>query len=118
MSQIAVNGCLCRCIYGSLPGTLLATNQSKVLVEGKPVCVLNDVNFQIMPPFGICTSPVPPTPVPIPAPCTCVIPPVWITSNPTILADNKPVLEVGSMTMCATRAGMISIVSSGQGKAV
>lgn len=127
MAQIVVTGASAMCSFGTAPGTVNATSQTLCMVEGKPAATIQDCQSANITPFGMCTSLANPQVaaataaalgVLTPQPCMLVPAGTWIPTKPTVLIGGKPCLTNDCKLMCANGMGNISIVSSGQAKAV
>jgi hypothetical protein len=126
MGLLAVTGATCMCPFGSAPCTLQVTSQMTCLAEGKPVGTIQDMQPGTnLATFGMCMSLANPTVaaataaalgVLTPQPCTMVPAGTWIPSNPTVLAEKKPVLTNEATLVCGFGAGTIKITSPGQTK--
>lgn len=127
MGQIVVTGGSCLCSFGTTPGTINATSQQSVMVEGKPAATIMDCQKANISPFGMCTSLANPTVaaataaalgVLTPQPCMMMPAGTWIPTQTKVIAGGKPCLTNDAKMMCATGAGSISITNPGQAKAV
>jgi len=111
------------CSFGAAPSVLI------VIPEGQPVMFENkfaatfDQNKPIanVPPFGMCMSIANPTVatattaalgVLTPMPCVPVLPAPWAPPVPTVLVNNKPIVNQMAKLMCAW-AGVITIANPG-----
>lgn len=124
MADVVVAGAALSCSFGAAPGNLVVTNQTSLLVEGKPAATIQDCqgNVNIVP-FGMCSSMLNPQVaaataaalgVLTPQPCMMMPAGVWRTEGTAILAAGKPVLTQKATLTCAAGMGSISIVSKGQ----
>ncbi len=114
MSNPAVTGAVCKCVFGAAPLPLAVSSQSTVMAMNIPVATIMDNKF---PPFGMCSCPNAPAVIAAtaaklgvfsPAPCAPMIPAPWAKGEPTILVCGKPLLTSTTKLMCAY-GGMISI---------
>ena len=125
MSQLIATGGSCMCSFGTAPGNLASTNNTTVLVEGKPAMVMTDVAAMVnITPFGLCTTLSNPTVaaataaalgVLTPQPCIPVIAGAWMGGK--TLIGGKPCLNMESKCVCSY-GGSISIVNPGQMKVI
>lgn len=115
------------CSFGTSPGTITATAQSVVIVDGKPAATIQDCQKANITPFAMCTSLANPQVaaataaalgVLTPQPCNFMPAGLWMGANPQCLAGGKPVLTNQCSIMCAFGMGSISIVNPGQFKTV
>lgn len=127
MSQIVVTGATAVCSFGTLPGTITATSQASVLVEGKTAATIQDSQKMNISPFGMCTSLANPQVaaataaalgVLTPQPCQLVCAGAWIPTKPSVLIGGKPCLTSDCRMVCVNGAGSISITFSGQAKTI
>lgn len=126
MGIVAVTGAQCMCSFGTAPCSLQATSQTTVLVEGKPVATIQDVQPYVnLKPFGMCTSLANPAVasataaalgVLTPQPCTLLPAGAWIPSNPKVMAGGCPCLTNEATLVCGLGAGTIKITVPGQMK--
>ncbi len=114
MSNPAVMGAVCQCVFGAAPLPLAVSSQQTVQAMNMPVATIMDNKF---PPFGMCSCPNAPAVIAAtaaklgvfsPAPCAPLIPGPWVKGEPTILVCGKPLLTSTTKLMCAY-GGMISI---------
>lgn len=125
MALVVVSGASCVCSCGTAACTLQATSQMTCMAEGKPIATIQDIQQGVnLPTFGMCTSLANPTVaaattaalgVLTPQPCTLVPLGTWTTSNPSVLAGNKPCVTSDSILRCGMGQGTIKIISPGQG---
>lgn len=124
MGVAIVNGASCMCSFGTAPGTLTVTSQTKVLCGGQPQATIQDTTLT---PFGLCSSMANPAVasataaalgVLTPQPCTCMPAGAWIPTKPTVLADGKPVLTNDAKLICSLGVGTISVTVPGQTKII
>ncbi len=126
MGIVAVTGAQCSCCFGTAPCSLQATSQTAVLVEGKPVATIQDMQPYVnLKPFGMCMSLANPAVasataaalgVLTPQPCTLVPAGTWIPSNPKIMTGGCPCLTNEATLICGLGAGTIKITVPGQMK--
>ncbi|MGH2632742.1 MAG: DUF4280 domain-containing protein [Tepidiformaceae bacterium] len=111
------------CSFGAAPSTLI------VVPEGPPVMFENKLAATIManipmaniPPFGMCMSIANPTVaaattaalgVLTPMPCIPALTAPWVPPVPTVLVNNKPIVDQTAQLMCMW-AGVIAITNPG-----
>lgn len=125
MSQIVCAGANCLCSFGTGPGTINPTSQTKVIVDGKPAATIQDCQMSNITPFGMCTSMANPQVaaatsaamgVLTPQPCMLMAAGTWMPGKPSVLIDGKPALTNDSKLMCSRGMGNISISNPGQFK--
>lgn len=123
MPVFVVNGASILCTMGTSPGSILATSQQKILMNGMPVATIRDVApITSITPCGMCTSLANPTVASATAaalgvltPMPCVPAPIGVwTGGSAVSAEGIPCLTNGSTLVCSY-GGSISIVSPGQG---
>lgn len=122
MGLPVVTGATILCTMGTSTGSFIATNQTTVLAEGKPVGVIMDsAPMTNIAPCGMCTSMANPAVasatsaamgVLTPQPCVPAPAGPWICPG-TVLAENKPILTMDGKLMCSY-AGNLSFVNPGQ----
>ena len=107
MANPVVNSVVCACTFGMIPSVLTVSSQQKTVVGGMPAATIMDNKCL---PFGMCASLANPAVasataaalgVLTPMPCTPVIVGPWIPGSPTVLVENKPMLNNTSKLMCA-----------------
>lgn len=113
------------CPFGTAPATLIATNQQKVLIQGKPVATIMDAApMTNITPFAMCTTQTNPAVaaataaalgVPTPAPCVPATAAWMPGQKASRVIGGKPVLTNDCKCMC-TYGGVISITNPGQAK--
>ena len=122
MGIAVVNGALCQCPFGAAPCPLTVTSNTTVMASNMPVATIMDNKPANLASFGVCSSLANPAVasataaalgVLTPQPCSPLIVAPWAPGSPTVLVDNKPVLNNLSKAMCAY-AGIIQIVNPGQ----
>ena len=125
MSQLVCAGASCLCSFGTAPGTINPTSQTKVLVDGKPAATIQDCQVSNITPFAMCTSMANPQVaaataaalgVLTPQPCMLNAAGTWVPGKASVLIDGKPALTNDSKLICATGMGNISITNPGQFK--
>ena len=114
------------CSFSAAPSALV------VVPEGEPVMFENkfaatfDSNKPIMnvPPFGMCMSISNPMVaaataaalgVLTPMPCMPVLTAPWVPPVPTVMVNNKPIIDQSAMLLC-TWTGVITIINPGTTK--
>lgn len=126
MSQIVCAGANCLCSFGTAPGTINPSSQTKVLVDGKPAATIQDCQIANITAFGMCTSMANPQVaaataaalgVLTPQPCMLMAAGTWVPGKATVLLDGKPALTNDSKLLCSNGMGNISITNPGQFKA-
>ena len=125
MSQLIATGGSCMCTFGTAPGTLTSTNNTTVLVEGKPAMVMTDSAAMVnITPFGLCKSPLNPSTAALtaaafgvltPGPCIPTPAGIWIPTKPNVICMTSPVLVNNSFLPCAF-GGIIKVNIPGQFK--
>ena len=106
MSNPAVMGAVCQCVFGAAPLPLAVSSQQTVQAMNMPVATIMDNKF---PPFGMCSCPNAPAVIAATAAKLGVFSPApWVKGEPTILVCGKPLLTSTTKLMCAY-GGMISI---------
>lgn len=127
MGQLVTTGAACVCSFGSSPGNLNVTSQSKVLTDGKPVATIQDCQAANITPFAMCTSMANPTVaaataaamgVLTPQPCMLVPMGTWIATQGKVLIDGKPALTSDCKMICSNGMGQITITAPGQFKVI
>ena len=127
MAQFVVTGGLASCSFGTIPGTINATSQAVAMAEGKPMATIQDCQAANITSFGMCTSLANPQVaaataaalgVLVPQPCTLVPAGTWLPAKPGVLIGGKPCLTNDCRLICANGAGLVTIISPGQVKAV
>lgn len=122
MGVAVVNGANCMCSFGSAPGTLTVTSQTKVFCDKQPQATIQDTTLS---PFGLCSSMANPAVasataaalgVLTPQPCSCVPAGAWIPTKATVLLDGKPALLNDAKLICSLGMGNISVSTPGQTK--
>lgn len=124
MGQLVVSGAAILCTMGMAPGTLNATSQNTVAVEGKPAATIRDTGPIInVGACGMCTSMANPTVsaataaalgVLTPQPCIPSPAGMWMPGG-KLLVGGLPCLT-GESTLICTYGGSISIRFPGQTK--
>ncbi len=123
MGQVVVTGGTCMCSFGTAPGTIIATAQAGVKIEGKPVAILQDVGQTNITPFAMCTSLANPQVaaataaalgVLTPQPCMLSAAGTWVSANPAKKFCGQPCVTTDCQLICANGMGTIKIVFPGQ----
>lgn len=125
MGNIVVTGALVQCSFGTVPATLAATTQAKLMIGGKPAATIQDMSPIVnIPSCGMCSSMANPTVasataaalgVLTPMPCVPSTAGTWTPTQFKVTAGGKPCLINDSTVMCAY-GGCITITSPGQQK--
>ncbi len=124
MGVLVATGAAYLCSGGAGPGTLAATSQQKVLLDGKPAMTIKDgAAFVNIMPCPSCVCPTHPAIAPVlsvtgvivPQPCTPQVSGMWIEGQTKILAGGVPCLTSEAQTVCAF-GGIISVADPGQKK--
>lgn len=122
MAVVVTTGANLQCPFGTTPANLIATSQSSVLAEGKPVATIQDAaGMTNITPCGMCITLTNPQVASATAAALGVLTPQpcvpqtgsWIPSQAMVLAEGKPVLTHEAKCPCAF-GGMISIINPGQ----
>ncbi len=125
MGNIVVTGAMVQCSFGTVPATLAATTQAKLMIGGKPAATIQDMSPIVnIPSCGMCSSMANPTVasataaalgVLTPMPCVPSTVGTWTPTQVKVTAGGKPCLINDSTVMCAY-GGCITITSPGQQK--
>lgn len=113
MAFAVVTGATVKCMYGTVPASLVATSQMNVTDAGKPLATLQDCSMANFQTFGMCTCPSNPAVVAAqgsPVPCARVPAGVWIPQHPNIRGGQDLFLTSDCTCMCGFGA-QISIVN-------
>lgn len=123
MGVIVVTGAKVQCPFGTTPATLIATSQSTVLAEGKPVATIQDAApLANILSCGMCSSLANPQVasataaalgVLTPQPCVPAVAGTWIQAQAKCLAGGVPCLT-GEATAVCSYGGSLTIVDAGQ----
>ena len=123
MPSFVVSGASIQCSMGTTPGTLMATSQQTVLMNGKPAATVRDVvPITSVTPCGMCTSLANPTVasataaalgVLTPMPCVPAPAGIWVGGSAGVMAGGMPCLTNTATLTCAY-GGSIRILSPGQ----
>ena len=117
MPSFVVSGASIQCSMGTTPGTLMATSQQTVLMNGKPAATVRDVV-----PITSGTSLANPTVasataaalgVLTPMPCVPAPAGIWVGGSAGVMAGGMPCLTNTATLTCAY-GGSIRILSPGQ----
>src|SRR6185437_2674798 len=114
------------CSFGAAPSVLVVIPEGQpVMYENKPAATF-DQNKPIanVPPFGMCMSPTNPVVITAtaaalgvltPMPCVPALTAPWVPPVPTVLVNNKPIIDQTAMLTCMW-AGVITITNPGTTK--
>ncbi len=126
MPNFVVSGAPIQCTMGTTPGTLVATSQQTIVINGMPAATVRDVTpITSVTPCGMCTSLSNPTVasataaafgVLTPMPCVPAPAGLWVGASP-VTANGAPCLTDTS-TLACSYGGSIRIVSPSQMKVV
>jgi len=115
-------GAMMTCAMGMAPSSFIAIRPD-TLTSMMPAGVITDnVPFENIPPFGMCTSPANPAVaaataaalgVLTPMPCVPVFPAPWVPGIPTLLIDSIPAIDDTCTLMCAY-GGVVTFSFAGQ----
>lgn len=125
MATLVVTGATLSCPFGQGTTSLIATSQTTVMADNKPVATLKDAVFPTnIPPFPLCMSTSNPTVIAAtaaalgvftPAACVPQFAGPWIPEKPNVSTGGSPCLTSGCKLQCAW-GGQLSIINPGQTK--
>lgn len=114
MASPVVAGNKCKCQWGTMSVGILSLIPHKVVIGGKPACVLSDRP----PSFGMCSCKTNPavisataaaSGVPTPAPCVPMFLTPWAPGAKTVLAGSMPLVNNRSKLVCFY-GGVVTVV--------
>lgn len=121
MGMCVCGGAMCACSFGAAPSSLMVTPENRTITTMPIATIMDFIPMKNIIPFGMCSSIANPLVaaataaalgVLTPMPCIPVTVAPWIIGSPTILINNKPVLNNSSKLMC-TWGGIIQITNPG-----